>query len=113
MVKVESFKCETCGKIYQTEEECKVCEDKCGKICNIIYDLEFSDEECGTLQFNYESWDKILNDRNKDVFYLDVSRVAMNEEQLDNLISKLQEIKDVYRNKLINSRIDKNIKNTY
>ena len=61
MVKVESFKCETCGKIYQTEWECKECEEKCAGKCNIRYDLEFSDGRRGTLQFNFDNWEHILN----------------------------------------------------
>ena len=110
MVKVESFKYETCGKIYQTEEECKVCEEKCADSCDVEYNINVFEGENITVKFNYGVWKHILDFLNEDIFYIEMgyNSSSLSEMQLDKLIKSLQEIKDIYRRKkLINSIIDK------
>jgi hypothetical protein len=98
-MEIKAYKCEHCGKVYESEDDYFKCENIHNDKCDISYELEFSGGDEGFLEFNYDNWSSILNNENKDIFYLNIGRVGMSEEQLDNLVVKLQEIKKLYKSK--------------
>lgn len=108
-MEIKAYKCDYCDKIYEEESMYKKCMEKCYGKCDVIYKLEFSDKDEGCLQFNYVDWNNILNDNNKDVFYLRIKdkSVGMSEKQLDDLVSKLQEIQKLYKSKRLLKILEK------
>ena len=100
-MEIKAYKCEYCDKIYEDESMYEKCKEKCSGKCNVRYELEFSDNDEGCLQFNYDDWKNILNENNKDIFYLCINTesVGMSEKQLEDLVDKLKKIQGLYRSK--------------
>lgn len=97
---IQAYKCDVCGKLYETEEHMTNCYDRCiGKInFNILMKLNNEEERNSEIDigFTYEYW-KDLYENGRDTWYclsFDSDVICLTERELDEFIVNLKKIKD-------------------